>query len=102
MAERSINQLTLRELFKGAERLTRELTEHIEQGFTPQARALSRLVTPTPGDPEYDEIEDLTIRNHVRQVLNSEDFTNRLHDKLAEYYAAIERDVERITASDGP
>lgn len=100
MAERSVNQLTLRELFKGAERLTRELAEHIDQGFNPKLRALSRLVTPTPGEPEYGEIEDLTIRNHAVEVLKSEDFTNQLYEKLAEYYEAIEQNIQRITVPD--
>ncbi|MBT4867207.1 MAG: hypothetical protein HON53_19050 [Planctomycetaceae bacterium] len=96
MAERAVDQLTLRELFNDAERLTRELTEHIDQGFIPKSQALSRLVSPSPGDPGYDQIEDLTVRNQVAEVLKSEDFTNQLHEKLAEYYTAIERSVSRI------
>jgi hypothetical protein len=98
MAERAVDQLTLRELFKDAERLTRELTEHIDQGFIPKSQALTRLVSPSPGDPEYDQIEDLTVRNQVVEVLKSEDFTNQLHEKLAKYYTAIERNVARIAA----
>lgn len=96
MAERSIDQLTLRELFKDAERLTREMIEHLDQGFTPKSRSLTRLVSPAPGDPEHDHIEDLTIRNQVSEVLKSEDFTNQLHEKLTRYYAAIDRSASQI------
>ena len=96
MAERAVDQLTLRELFKDAERLTRELAEHVDQGFIPKSQALSRLVSPSPGDPEYDQIEDPTVRNQVVDVLKSEDFTKQLHDKLAQYYTAIEQSVSRI------
>jgi hypothetical protein len=96
MTERSVERLTLRELFKDSERLTREMVEHLDQGFTPKARALTRLVSHSPGDPEYDQIEDLTIRNQVVEVLKSEDFTDQLHDKLTQYYAAIDSSVSRI------
>ncbi len=96
MAGRSIDQLTLRELFKDAERLTREVTEHVDQGFTPKSLALTRLVSPSPGDPEYKRVEDLTVRNQVSEVLKSEDFTDQLHEKLVPYYTAIERSVSQI------
>jgi hypothetical protein len=100
MTERAVDQLTLRELFKDAERLTRELTEHVDQGFIPKSQALSRLVSPSPGDPEYDQIGDPTVRNQVVDVLKSEDFTNQLHEKLAQYYTAIERSVSRIASQE--
>ena len=97
MAERDVKELTLRELFKDAERLTRELMEHLEQGFLFKSRALAQLVAPTPGDPEYEQIEDLTIRNQVDNLLKSDDFTERLYCRLEQYYRAIDENVTRIS-----
>jgi hypothetical protein len=97
MAERDVNNLTLRELFNSAERLTRELIEHLEQGFLFKSRSLARLVAATPGEPEYEQIEDLTIRNQVDDLLKSEDFTEQLYRRLEQYYRAIDENVTRIS-----
>lgn len=98
MAERAVDDLTLRELFSDAQRLTRELIEHLDQGFLPKTRALMRLVGSKAGDPEYDQIEDLTVRNHSGDLLKSEDFTEQLYDRLEQYYEAIDRNVTRISS----
>ena len=98
MAEKDVQNLTLRELFKDSERLTRELIEHLEQGFLFKSRAVTRLVSPTPGDPEYEQIEDLTIRNQSDNLLKSEDFTEQLYRRVEQYYRAIDENVTRISA----
>lgn len=100
MAERTVDELTLRELVTDAERMTRELVEHLDQGFLPKSRSLARLVAPSPGDPEYEEIEDLTIRNQSSDLLKSEEFTEQLYRKLEQYYVAIDRKVAQIAPAE--
>ena len=43
--------MTLREMLTEAERLTRELGEHLDQSFIPKCHELSRLLRPINGEP---------------------------------------------------
>lgn len=97
MAERSIERMTLREKFTEAERLTRELTEHLDRGFIPKVGEVARLIRPIADHPERaSDVEDITVRNYAAEVLEREDFTRRVYDKLSEYCGAIQQDVSRI------
>ena len=94
--DRPIEQLTLREMFTNAERLTSELTEHLERGFLPKIHGLGKLVRP-PAELDPDEVvEDLTVRNHTAQVLDSEKFMAELFEKTERYLQAIDHAVGRI------
>ena len=99
MVERSVEELTLRELFNDSQRLTRELIEHLDQGFLPKVRELTRLVRPAAGDPEYEHVEDITVRNHAARVLESEAFTQQLYIKVEQYYRAIDANLARVVRS---
>ncbi len=96
MPERPVEQLTLREMFKDAERLTRDLIEHLDQGFHPKAHQLHRLVRPTDTEAFDARVEDVTVRNHVLRVLESEEYTEKLYEKLQQYYLAIDKVASRI------
>jgi hypothetical protein len=98
MVERSPEQLTLRQLFTEAERLTRELTEHLEQGFLPKLQNLARLTDPGHVDVHGNPAEDVSLRNCAAQVLESELYTERLYEKIETYCTAIDGDVARIIA----
>lgn len=98
MIERPVEQLTVRELFTEAERLTRELVDHLENGFSPKTHNLLRLVRP-PKDPHHDDgpfVEDGVIRTHAAQILESERFTEQLYDKLLRHCQEIDRKVTTI------
>ena len=96
MAERPISQYTLREMFTEAERLTRELVDHLDHGFTPCAHRLVRLVRPTETEAHPSDVEDITIRNQSAQLLESENFTEQVYQKLEAYSKAIDAAVSRI------
>lgn len=98
MVERSPDQMTLRKLFTETERLTRELVEHLEQGFLPKVQNLARLVDPGHVDVHGNPVEDVTVRNSAAQVLESEVYTDQLCEKIQHYCDAIDRDVARIVA----
>ncbi len=101
MVERPIQQLTLREMLVEAERLSRELIEHLDQGFVPRCHELSRLVRPINGEPpDVRALEDVTVRTQAARILDSETFTESIFDKLAQYCRAIDEAVNRI-ASEG-
>jgi hypothetical protein len=97
MVERSLEQMTLREKLTEAERLTRELIDHLDQGFLPRCHDLSRLVRPINGEPPaLRALEDVTVRTQVAHILESETFTESLFQKLSTYCQAIDEAVGRI------
>jgi hypothetical protein len=99
MAERSIKQMTLREMLSEAERLTRELTEHLDQSFVPKCHELSRLVRPINGEPpDIRALEDITVRTQTARILETENFTESIFSKLSEVCTAIDAAVGKINS----
>ena len=96
MAERPLEQLTLSDKFVDAERMARELIDHLDRGFLPRTRELQKLVEPSEGYAINDEVEDLTVRIHAARVLESDLFTEELYAKLERYCRSINADVSRI------
>jgi hypothetical protein len=99
MVERSVKQMTVREMLIEAERLTRELGEHLDQSFIPKCHELSRLVRPINGEaPDIRALEDVTVRTQAARILETETFTEVLFQKLTEYCNALDEAVGRITS----
>lgn len=97
MVGRPIEQQTLREMFTEAERLTRELIEHLDQGFLPKSHELARLVRPINGEPPgLNDLEDVTVRTQAGRLLESEAFTEQVYASLDQYSRAIDASVTRI------
>ena len=96
MSEQSIKQLPLRDLFIEAERLSRELSDHLDQGFLPKSHYLRRITRPSSLSPGENFVKDVTIRHHAAQVLDSEQFTSNLYEKLSQYLEVIDASVLRI------
>src|SRR5579863_4879366 len=91
VAERPVQQLTLREMLIEAERLCREVAEHLDQGFIPRCHELSRLVRPINGEPpDVRALEDVTVRTQAARILESETFTEAIFEKLCVYCSAID------------
>lgn len=96
MADRPISQLTLRELFKHTEMLTRDLVEHVEKNFLPRVHALEQLVQPQDERMKV-HIPDVSVRRHAHEALTSDEFTQKLFEKMKEYLSAIDKELARST-----
>lgn len=102
MPKQNLEDLTLREKFKEANRVAREFTEHVEQGFLPRCKQLGRLVRPkyeSSKDYEIDEaanVEDVTIRNEVARVLESENYADELFQVIRAYLESIDQEIDHI------
>jgi len=90
MADRSIEQLTLREMFTNAESLIRDLEDHLQNSFHPKSSAVEEKVRSHSIPSERDVIPDSTIRYHVAELLGSDDYSQLLIKKLDQYLAAID------------
>lgn len=102
MPKPHLEDLTLRDKFKKAHLVAREFTEHVEQGFLPRSQQLGRLVRPkyeSSKDYEIDEsaqVEDVTIRNEVARVLESENFSDELFQVVRAYLESIDQEIDHI------
>ena len=96
MADRPIEQLTLREKFTDAERLLRELIDHLEKGFLPKLYELQKLVRVSASQSADEPIEDLTVYTHAENVLESEQFTLKMYQRLHSLLESINADATLI------
>ncbi|HLJ09758.1 MAG TPA: hypothetical protein VKU82_01145 [Planctomycetaceae bacterium] len=90
MADRPVEQQTLREIFANAEWMIRDLTEHLKQSFYPRIRSLAPLVATHDRPAERDDIPDSSVRTHVAALLSSDDYSQTIFQKLEVYLSAIE------------
>ena len=94
MAERPVSQQTLREQFTNAEQLTKELVDHLEHNLLPKIYDLKKLVqTELKGEAV---VEDITVRSHALDVLESARFADEVSDKMTAYFTSISQSVTRI------
>ncbi len=96
MAERPPESLTLREKFIEAEKLTRELSDHLERGFIPKAHKMRQMARRANQPDHQDEVRDVTIRSSVDQLLQNEDYARQLCERARGLLAAISKDVTEI------
>lgn len=96
MQEKPVDQYTVREMFTEAERIARELSDHLEKGFVPKVGALSRIVRPHKAGDESPLVEDGVVRTHSAQVLESDQFTEKLYDRLQDFCLAVDKNMDRI------
>lgn len=94
MSNRPIGQLTLREMCRDAEQKVRDLTDHLEQAFVQQAHQLRKVTR--AGDATGDApVADVTVRNQVARVLESEQYLSGLYDDCDRYLKGIRQEFER-------
>lgn len=96
MSERPLENLTLREKLIEAERLLRELTDHLERGFIPKAHETRRLARRANEPENQDDIKDVTIRSSSDELLRSDAYSRQLCERNIKLLAAIEQDVQAI------
>jgi hypothetical protein len=92
----SLNGMTLRQKLIEADKLSRELLDHLERGFVPRIHNLRR-VTRQGSDADQEDVTDLTVRSCVAQVLESDDFAFRLSEALKQFLSAIDAETRQLT-----
>ncbi|MFK7820705.1 MAG: hypothetical protein AB8G99_18450 [Planctomycetaceae bacterium] len=87
-----VSSLPLREKFTAAERLTRELIEHLDQGFLPRIKALRRVCR----KDESSGVTDKSVRHECQQLFKSEDFSDQLISELSELFDSIDTELQTM------
>lgn len=93
--QRSPSEFTLREKLSEAEKMTRELMQHVDKNFIPTAHDLRR-VTRHHTEPGEEEVSDLSVRAAADRVLQSDVYTRKLCEQLNGMLRLIQEDVERL------
>ncbi len=96
MAE-SISNMTLRDKLNEAERVMRELMDHLDNGFIPKARSLGRSLQEHGNDVTL--ISDTTVRQQAAEIIDSNRYSEKLYRRVGELLVAIDEDVASITES---
>lgn len=92
MADRPLDQMPLRELFVHAEHQARDLAEHLDLNFLPKLQALDELVHKKG---EGEEARDISVRNRASDVLESNQFTQQMLQKIHDCLNAIDAGLRR-------
>ncbi len=95
MAEKPVEQMTLREMFVASERLLRELIDHLEKSFNPRIHDLEVLISPVQQTDEQPPPQDVTVRSQVAILLASDDFAEPRYRRLDEFLGAIDKGSQR-------
>lgn len=88
--------LTLRDQLNGADRLTREIMDHLERAFVPQAHELRRVTRVSGEDDPTAQLEDVTLRNQIDNLLKSDAYTKEMSERLRTYLASIGQEIGKI------
>ncbi len=91
----SISNMTLRDKLNEAERLMRELMDHLDNGFIPKARSLSRSLQEHGNNVSL--ISDTTVRQQAAEIIDSNRYSEQLYKKVGELLSSIDEDVAAIT-----
>lgn len=94
-----LENVPLQDLCKDAERLTRELIDHLERNMIPKTKEFQSLVRPDSAFDTGSRVQDITIRNQAKTLQESQEFTEQLYQKTSQYLDAIDREVGRITGN---
>lgn len=95
MAERPLDELPLRVLFTNAERLSRELADHLDKGVMPKLTDFERQMRVSNDPGRRDEIPDATVRGQAARILSADEFTGSLCQQLGDYLQAIDKAVTK-------
>lgn len=90
--------MSLREMLRDAERLCRDLADHLERGYAPKAQALGKLLRSEAGGGWNDDVTDRSIYDHVDLVLSSHAFTERILHRIRDLLRGIDSSVADITS----
>ncbi|MEZ6066587.1 MAG: hypothetical protein R3B90_12970 [Planctomycetaceae bacterium] len=95
MSDDVLEALSLRERIRDAERLSRELAGHLEQGLLPKLHEV-RQITHSRMQGSADEVSDTGLRTRTEAVLQSHEYTLELSRKLERYLLSVERETHGI------
>lgn len=96
---RATDGLTLRDKCREANRVIRELVDHLDQAFLPKAKNLRKLARGKDQSYDPSAVRDVTIRSQVSALLESEQYTIRLDEESKQLFNAIASEVDQLVTT---
>ncbi len=96
MAQEPLEAKPLREKFREAERLTRELIQHLDHGFAPKIHQVVKVARRGVSPTKAETVADKTVRSAIDTALTSHEYTIELTRKLESYLDAITKELHEI------
>lgn len=84
--------MTLREKLSEADKLLREMIDHLDNDLVPKSRKTSQLIQESGINTS--QLSDTTIRQQAAELVDANRFNDRLYEKLDLLLASIEQDVD--------
>lgn len=94
--------MPLRDRIREAERLCRELAEHLELDFHTKIHAVRKLTASKDGPGAGEFVADNTIRASVDAALNSHEYSLDLTRKLDRLLDSIHREASAVVNGGNP
>lgn len=93
---RPLDDLTLRDKCREAQRIIRELIDHLDQAFLPKVKNLRKLARAR--EPGYNPgvVRDVTIRAQAASLLEAEQYTIKLDEESRQFLTALANEVEQL------
>ena len=96
----SLKDVPLRDVCKEAERLTREVIDHLNRNLIPRTSELHKLVQPdSPFDEGGTGVKDITVRNQVATLLESQQFAEDFFLNTRRYLQSVDSHLTEITGN---
>ncbi|MBI1346213.1 hypothetical protein GC163_07970 [bacterium] len=95
LPQRRIETLTFRDKIRDGATLARELMEHLDQAVIPKIQRIKEDIR-SRSQLRDDDLPDVTVRNLVAVVLDGEEFTSTLCDRIEQYGRAIVSEADQI------
>ena len=96
---RATDGLTLRDKCREANRVIRELADHLDQAFLPKVRSLRKLARGKEQGHDPSLVRDVTIRSQASALLDAEQYSIRLDEESKQFFTAIASEVDQLVST---
>ena len=97
MPDTLLETMPLRDRIREAERLSRELAQHLEMDFLTKIHNVRKLTRPE-GRGNTESVADNAVRSGVDTALNSHVYTLELTRKLERFLDSINREMHALVS----
>jgi len=96
--ETLLETMPLRDRIREAERLSRELAQHLELDFLTKVHSVRSTTRTDRHGHQHEHVADNTVRTAVDAVLNSHEYTMELTRKLERFLNSINREMHALVS----
>ena len=92
---RPLDDLTLRDKCREAQRIVREMIDHLDQALLPKVKNLRKLARAREAGYDPASVRDVTIRAQAASLLDAAQYLIKLDDESKLFLNALATEVEQ-------